>query len=526
MSNTAIAYDQVDVQHRMLLDAISKGLLVPVLGGDINLCGRPLQDQIPISWEHEVDGMKFPPTTIELALHLLNEATQEKYQKDLDPYIVELLKHFLATQLSSPQDSMSSVGLANVSQYIHFVNEDILDGILPQILSQQFRPTPVHDFLVKLAQYHPNPPIPGNCPYPCIVTACFDQVLEQQLRKNKVPFHLVSFVLGENGGVFQYTGPGALPGAASQVLGTSAEVTELMAGLREHAVVIKLNGGLPSGWRNFAITEDHYIDYLSHQGLKESLPEMISAKLTKRGKTESSHLLFMGYSLRHWSLRVILRRIWSESLSSTNKSWTVIMEERFSHIDAQFWKDYGLAKDLWKIDSLDSYIKRLSDKLTVVLSPANESAPQQPMVQKRNRVFISYSHEDQDFFEELKTMLYPITQKYNIWHDQMIQPGAPWREEIKDALALAKVAILLVSPDFLRSDFIEKNELPPLLEKPKANACRLLWIKVKESLVVDSPIEAYQALHAEPALVALTPAERNRAMYAIATRIRDILNET
>jgi internalin A len=45
----------------------------------------------------------------------------------------------------------------------------------------------------------------------------------------------------------------------------------------------------------------------------------------------------------------------------------------------------------------------------------------------------------------------------------LIEQGTKWKEEINKALVSAKVAIQLVSPDFLTSDFIAKNELPPNL---------------------------------------------------------------
>lgn len=83
------------------------------------------------------------------------------------------------------------------------------------------------------------------------------------------------------------------------------------------------------------------------------------------------------------------------------------------------------------------------------------------------QVFCSYSHRDRDLRDELVKYLYLLQESLLIrmWHDGEITPGQDWQREIKDQLAGSDVILLLVSIDFLNSEFVKTYELPLALRR-------------------------------------------------------------
>lgn len=88
----------------------------------------------------------------------------------------------------------------------------------------------------------------------------------------------------------------------------------------------------------------------------------------------------------------------------------------------------------------------------------------------RPTVFISYNHSDEQEKNQLLAHLSALQRNdlIDLWHDHRIPAGADWKEEIKKAMTRASVAILLISANFLNSDFIFEEEIPTFLKRRKS----------------------------------------------------------
>src|SRR5437016_1098826 len=136
------------------------------------------------------------------------------------------------------------------------------------------------------------------------------------------------------------------------------------------------------------------------------------------------------------------------------------------------------------------------------------------MGKDRNRVFVSYAHRDRRHLDRLRVHLRPLERSglIDLWDDTRLKPGVDWRLEISAAIASAKVAVLLVSADFLASDFIAGNELPPLLAAAREEGALILPVVVSPCRFTEtSELGAFQAAN-DPVrpLAALPVAERER----------------
>lgn len=144
------------------------------------------------------------------------------------------------------------------------------------------------------------------------------------------------------------------------------------------------------------------------------------------------------------------------------------------------------------------------------------------------QVFISYSHRDKKWRDDLDTNLKPYLRDGSIisWSDEQITAGSKWFDDIKSALADTKVAVLLVTPNFLASDFIHEHELGPLLKEVEQGGVKILWVPVRASSYKKTALKDYQAvLEPDKPLAKMTGAERDSAWVRICEKIEKAVSE-
>lgn len=270
----------------------------------------------------------------------------------------ELADH-LATTFELPRPASD---LARASQHVAVaLGFRPLYRALHRVFAADYPPTSLHRLIARLPSLTraKSPPLdsdPAFCRRLLVITTNYDDLMERAFRAENEPFHTLIYQAEgerERRGKFVHL----LPGGGQAWI----EVLNNYSGLMDHLpIVLKIHGAVDrtDGKRDsYVITEDHYIEYLTRTDATSLLPPPLPALL------KDSHLLFLGYSLRDWNLRVILHRLWgNQDLSHEDrKSWAI--QQDCDDVDVGSWSRRGV-----KIlkGSLEDYVSRLELKLELL----------------------------------------------------------------------------------------------------------------------------------------------------------------
>jgi len=207
--------------------------------------------------------------------------------------------------------------------------------------------------------------------------------------------------------------------------------------------------------------------------------------------------------------------------------------EQFEHVSSRLFE----SDNLWtktsrrRLRAYHASLLEAQKSMWKLFNAAQQQLGPRAESRIRDQIFISYSHRDSIWLEELKKRLHPYVQRFNnvgldesmIWHDGLITPGDEWREKIKEALNRARAAIFLVSTDFLNSKFITDYEIPELLKAHKKEGVLLCWIHIKFSPYKQTVIDSFQFLHNPDKPLEEFRTRRNREWVKICDKIFEII---
>src|SRR5438105_5564646 len=111
-------------------------------------------------------------------------------------------------------------------------------------------------------------------------------------------------------------------------------------------------------------------------------------------------------------------------------------------------------------------------------------------------IFLCYAREDEKYLRQLHKQLRTFQRQelISVWYDRDTSPGAEWEKEIHAHLCTAQIVLLLVSPDFMASDYCYGIEMVAALERHARGEVRVIPIIVRPVHWQEGPLGKLQAL--------------------------------
>lgn len=139
-------------------------------------------------------------------------------------------------------------------------------------------------------------------------------------------------------------------------------------------------------------------------------------------------------------------------------------------------------------------------------------------------IFCCYARKDQHYLEELKKHLNLLERRglINLWHDRKILPGINWKSEIDKHLNTSNIILLLVSPDFMASDYCYGVELQRAIERHRIGEARIIPVIIRPIDWEETPLGEFQALPTNRKPIAEW-LSRDRAFREVARGINEVV---
>jgi SIR2-like domain len=290
----------LDAHFEAILPALRHGELVPFLGAGANLVDRKAGDSFDPALRDTL------PTGSELARYLASVYELEGHINRSD----DLLR--VAERIKVRQGEMA------------------VYNRLSELLDADYPVTALHELIASL---------PGRLrdrgwkPLQLIVTTNYDDLLERAFRAAGEEVDVLAYIAAGRGqeGQFRHYPPSGDPRLIPYGMANEYPLELRDDGYLRRPAILKLHGTVDRGGHgrdSYVISEDDYIDYLARVDLERVVPTKIRTVLAR------SAFLFLGYSLRDWNVRAILREIW-DTVPDT-KGWAIQLNPTPQDTDS--WK--------------------------------------------------------------------------------------------------------------------------------------------------------------------------------------------
>ena len=141
-------------------------------------------------------------------------------------------------------------------------------------------------------------------------------------------------------------------------------------------------------------------------------------------------------------------------------------------------------------------------------------------------IFFSYAREDETLLNKLKKHLRPLQRQglIDVWYDRDISAGTEWEQEIKQHLNSAQIVLLLVSPDFMDSDYCYSIEMKRALERHARGEAKVIPVILRHVYWYGEPLGKLQALPTDGKPVTdLDWHNLDRALLDVTAGIREVV---
>src|SRR5450759_446528 len=141
-------------------------------------------------------------------------------------------------------------------------------------------------------------------------------------------------------------------------------------------------------------------------------------------------------------------------------------------------------------------------------------------------VFFCYAHEDEPLLKRLKKQLTTMQRQglIALWHDRDISAGTEWEQEISEKLNSAQIILLLISPDFMSSDYCYGKEMQRALERHEEGTCKVIPIILRPTFLDAAPFNKLQMLPTDAKPITRWP-DRDEAFHDVVKEINLVLKD-